>query len=110
MVNRTSGIISTIAGTGANASNGDGTFVNILTCSKGGLAVNASIGMCWSATLDKSKNAIYLACAHHVIRFVNRTTNIISTFAGTGVAGIVENGKQSILLVIHKVYLPQVQH
>jgi hypothetical protein len=71
----TSGIISTIAGTGTQGSTGDG-----------GPAAAAELNGTFGLALDDTEN-LYLADAgNHKIRKI-ATTGIISTFAGTGTAG-----------------------
>ncbi len=74
----TSGVISTIAGTGSNAINGNN-----------GPAIFASIGSVSGITTDKTNN-IYI-CANNLIRRIN-SFGIISSFAGTGNAGYYGDG------------------
>ena len=74
MVTRSTGIISTFAGTGASGSSGDG-----------GPATSASLSYPRSIAFDASGN-LYIAGSYK-IRMVTRSTGIISTFAGTGASG-----------------------
>jgi hypothetical protein len=78
VVNRTSGIITTFAGTGvpslAYGLNGDG-----------GAATSASLQEPSCIALDPVNNLVYITeLGSGLVRTVNRTTNIISTFAGGG--------------------------
>ncbi|KAL0486845.1 NHL repeat-containing protein [Acrasis kona] len=77
VVNRTNNIISTFAGTGTIGYNGDGITVT-----------NAQLFTPSGLTIDIANNLVYIVdYGNHRIRVVNRTNNIISTFAGTGAAG-----------------------
>ena len=78
MVN-TSGIISTIAGTGVSGYTGDG-----------GAATAAKIKQPGGVAVDGAGN-IYIADFNHVIRKINTSGNI-STVAGTGIAGYSGDG------------------
>lgn len=70
------GIITTVAGTGTMGYTGDG-----------GPATQATIGSGNGIASDQAGN-IYIATFHfHVIRKIDHQTGIISTIAGTGVAG-----------------------
>ncbi len=71
----TTGIITTIAGTGTAGYNGD----NIL-------AVNASIYYPYALALDADGNLYFADGLNHRIRKIN-TAGIITTMAGTGTAG-----------------------
>jgi hypothetical protein len=77
VVNRTNGIISLFAGTGV----GTGTVIG-----DGGNATRAILSYPTSVALDSKNNLIYITEGNRV-RVVNRTTNIITTFAGTGTSG-----------------------
>lgn len=78
-VDATTSIISTVAGTGINLSNGDG-----------GPAISAAISGPANCTVD-SKGNIYISdCYANVIRKVTLSTGIISTIAGTGTAGFLD--------------------
>src|SRR5262249_54872223 len=52
----------------------------------GGLATSASLGYPSGLAFDSSGN-LYIADGNKLIRRIDRATNIISTFAGNGVAG-----------------------
>jgi DNA-binding beta-propeller fold protein YncE len=79
VVDRTTGIISTFAGTSALSTpsfsaNGDG-----------GPATSAKLNYPRGIAVDIANNLVYFADYYmHAIRVVDRTTGIISTFAGTG--------------------------
>jgi hypothetical protein len=73
VVNRTSGIITTFAG-GGSGSNGDG-----------GDATSAVLQSPSYVALDTVNNLVYISDEFsNNVRVVNRTTNIITTFAGGG--------------------------
>ena len=76
-----SGIISTIAGTGTAGYSGDG-----------GLATNAALINPYSICVDSSKNLYFSDYGNNVIRMISAGTNIISTIAGTGIAGYSGDG------------------
>ncbi len=76
----TSGNISTIAGVGLSGSTGDT-----------GLATAARINFPQSVKLDSSGNLYIADTSNHRIRKVD-TSGIITTFAGTGIAGSIGDG------------------
>jgi hypothetical protein len=76
----TSGIISTIAGTGTQGYSGDG-----------GLATLAQLDSPFDVAVDTSGNIYISDHANHRVRRVN-TAGVISTVAGTGVAGFSGDG------------------
>jgi sugar lactone lactonase YvrE len=79
------GIISTIAGVGINGYSGDGSP-----------ATKARIAYPHSIAIDK-KNHLYISERFaHRIRQVDLTTGIITTFAGTGIAGYSGDGRAAI--------------
>jgi DNA-binding beta-propeller fold protein YncE len=79
VVNRKTGIISLFAG------NGDGAGA---VTGDGGNAVQAILWSPTSVALDSANNLIYITEGQgNRVRVVNRTTNIITTFAGTGYFG-----------------------
>ena len=82
MVN-TSGVISTFAGTGIPAYNGDGIQ-----------ATDANIFVPDDIALDAKGNIYFSDAGNNRIRMVN-TSGIISTFAGTGVGGPFVDGVQA---------------
>jgi uncharacterized repeat protein (TIGR02543 family) len=71
----TSGVISTIAGTGVAGYSGDG-----------GAATSAQIQYPYRITLDTSGNIYFSSTANHVVRKID-TSGMISTIAGTGTSG-----------------------
>jgi DNA-binding beta-propeller fold protein YncE len=72
VVNSTSGIITTVAGTGVAGYSGDG-----------GLAIGAKLNTPTAVTVDTNSNLVYIAEGNNnCVRVVNRTSGIISTFAG----------------------------
>lgn len=75
------GIITTIAGTGAAASTGDG-----------GPATSAALNGPWALALDSSNNLYIAENYGHRIRKITAQTGIISTYAGTGTAGTAGDG------------------
>jgi trimeric autotransporter adhesin len=76
MVTKTTGIITTVAGTGMSAYSGDG-----------GLATSATMRYLRGVAVDASGN-IYIADSwSHCIRLVTKTTGIITTVAGNGTYG-----------------------
>jgi gliding motility-associated-like protein len=80
-INGATGVISTIAGTGASGYNGDGV-----------LATTANISQPSGVCTDVNGN-IYLAdYGNHRIRKINSSTGIITTIAGTGVNGFFGDG------------------
>ncbi|MCB4792555.1 MAG: carboxypeptidase regulatory-like domain-containing protein [Elusimicrobia bacterium] len=81
----TSGIISTIAGTGTAGYAGDG-----------GSAVFAKLNGPSGVTVDSSGNLYIADNGNHRIRKVN-TSGIISTIAGTGAAGYSGDGGSAVL-------------
>ncbi len=72
MVNKVTGIITTIAGTGATGYSGDG-----------GVATSAKLHFPSFITLDKVGN-VYFSQSQNIVRKIDMTTNIISTVAGNG--------------------------
>lgn len=72
-VDRDSGVLSTVAGTGAAGFSGDG-----------GPATKATLRQPHSICLDGSDNLYICDIGNHRIRKVDARTGVISTFAGTG--------------------------
>ncbi|KAL0478890.1 NHL repeat-containing protein [Acrasis kona] len=82
VINRTSGIINTFAGTGTSGYSGDG-----------GAATRAQITRPYGLAVDSSNNLVYISDSDNFrVRVVNTLTGNISTFAGTGVAGSTGDG------------------
>jgi uncharacterized repeat protein (TIGR02543 family) len=79
------GIITTIAGIGVNGYSGDG-----------GPAIEAKISYPRSVALDKKGNLYISERFNHRIRKVDLNTGIITTFAGTGIAGYSGDGGPAI--------------
>ncbi|HLP50064.1 MAG TPA: T9SS type A sorting domain-containing protein [Chitinophagales bacterium] len=75
-IDAVTGIITTVAGTGAYDYTGDG-----------GQAVNATLKRPRAITIDKSNNIYICDFGNHCIRKVNSSTGVITTIAGTGTAG-----------------------
>jgi DNA-binding beta-propeller fold protein YncE len=73
--------ITTVAGDGQKAYRGDG-----------GPATHASLNMPHEIQFDAARNLYIAERDNHVIRRVDAETGIISTFAGTGVAGFSGDG------------------
>jgi uncharacterized protein YjiK len=81
MVMKSTGIITTVAGTGTAGYSGDG-----------GLATSALLDGPEGVAVDESGN-IYIADSNnHRIRMVTKRTGIITTVAGTGTAGYSGDG------------------
>jgi len=85
VLNLSSGIITTYAGTG-------NTCILTVGCGDGGPATSANISSPWQLSMD-SKNNLYIADApENRIRMVNSGTGIISSVAGSGNQGFNGNG------------------
>lgn len=80
-VDKLTGIISTVAGTGTAGFSGDG-----------GAASAARLNTPLGLTFDSSDNMYIADFQNNRIRKVDKLTGIISTFAGTGVAGYEGDG------------------
>ncbi|KAL0480267.1 NHL repeat-containing protein, partial [Acrasis kona] len=73
VVNRTTGNITTFAGTGSIGYSGDN-----------GPATSAQLSFPRTIAIDAASNLVYIADTYnYCIRVVNRATNVITTFAGT---------------------------
>ena len=82
MIAKSTGIISTIAGTGSVGYSGDG-----------GPATAATFNQPTSVAIDSLTSNIYIAdTGNSVIRMITKSTGIISTVAGTGTAGYTVGG------------------
>ena len=80
------GIMTTIAGTGEQGINGDGNQ-----------AISARIGEVYGLALDSSY--LYLAIpSANKVRRISFSTGIITSFAGSGVSGSSGDGNQGIVL------------
>lgn len=80
-VTASTGIITTIAGTGTAASSGDG-----------GLATAAQVYTPLGIAVDGSQNVYIAESSGHRIRKINALTGIITTIAGTGISGFSGDG------------------
>jgi len=80
-VDKSTGIINTVAGTGASGYSGDG-----------GLATNATLYYPRAVTLDSAGNLFISDEGNQVIRRVDKNTGNISTVAGNGAAGYTGDG------------------
>lgn len=83
-VNATTGIITTIAGTGLQGTTGDG-----------GPATAAKFLTPMGLAVDESGNLYIADQAGNTIRKINAATGIISTIAGTGIGGFAGDGGQA---------------
>ena len=90
-VSASTGIISTIAGTGTSGYLGDG-----------GLATNAQIdGAAAGMIADSIGNLFFADRGNNAIRKINAITHIITTVAGTGVAGYTGDSGMATLARIY---------
>jgi len=80
-VSASTGVISTIAGTGTAGYSGDG-----------GLATSALMNNPASLAVDLAGNVYFSDVQNHVVRKITVTTGIITTIAGTGTAGSTGDG------------------
>jgi len=80
-VTASTGVISTIAGTGTVGSAGDG-----------GAAISAQLNRPYSISLDKLGNVYFSDFNNNKIRKITVSTGVISTIAGTGVLGYSGDG------------------
>jgi len=80
-VDASTGIITTVAGTGTSGYSGDG-----------GPATNAKLGTPGGACLDRDNNIYIPDYANHRIRKVDAVTSIITTIAGNGTNGYSGDG------------------
>jgi len=90
-VNRTSGIITTVAGTGSRGFSGDG-----------GPATNARLRYPFSVYLDTYENIFILDTYNYRIRKVDAATGIITTVVGDGSAKFKGDGGLATLASIKK--------
>ena len=79
-IDATTGIITTIAGTGVFGNTGDG-----------GPATSATLGVLYGIAVDQAENVYVVDNSHNCVRKIS-AAGIISTLAGTGVAGYTGDG------------------
>ena len=92
MVDRVTGIISTVAGTGVYGFGGDN-----------GLAVNAMLNNPAGIAVYSTSGHVYIADTfNHRIRMVNGTTGIITTVAGTGGYGYSGQGGPATFALLNR--------
>lgn len=84
LVDVTSGLISTVAGNGTSAVNGDG-----------GPALSAGIGRPDRVAVDLAGNIYVVHSGLHRVRRIDVSTGIIDRFAGTGSGGFSGDGGQA---------------
>jgi hypothetical protein len=75
-VARSTGFITSVAGTGSCGFGGDG-----------GQATSANLDKPWGIALDSSGDIYIADSLNHRVRLVTARTGIITTFAGTGISG-----------------------
>jgi len=86
-VNAVTGVITTVAGTGfTNPMTGTGGYTG-----DGGQATSAELNFPFAVAFDTAGNMYIPDSANNVVRMVN-SSNIISTFAGTGAGGDTGDG------------------
>ena len=90
MIDATTGLIDTVAGTGIQGHAGDG-----------GTALNARIGTPSAICFDTAGNLYFSDVTHHVVRKVN-TDGIITTIVGCGEAGFSPDGTPAKQARLHK--------
>jgi trimeric autotransporter adhesin len=89
-VTDSTGIISTIAGNGYGGWRGVGTWTGAYA-GDGGQATDAELYGPAGITVDDSNNIIISDCWNNAVRMVKSNTGIITTIAGTGIAGYTGN-------------------
>lgn len=75
-IDLTSGLATTVAGTGQKGYSGDG-----------GPATKAQLNEPYEVRFDSAGNMLFVEMQNHLVRKVDRASGTISTIAGTGVAG-----------------------
>jgi sugar lactone lactonase YvrE len=89
-IDKVTGELVTIAGTGNSVSDGDG-----------GAATSASLAYPQYLALDDDGNLYVSDGSQHTVRMIEASTGIISTIAGNGTAGDSGDGDQAILAQLH---------
>ncbi len=87
-ITASTGIITTVAGSSATGSGGDGVAATLAQLGAAGGGGRGVVGV----AVDAAGNIYIGDATNNKIRFVNATTGIISTFAGTGAAGFSGDG------------------
>ncbi|MCX6292208.1 MAG: T9SS type A sorting domain-containing protein [Bacteroidetes bacterium] len=87
MISSSTGMISTVAGSGISGYTGDGGPATAATMSY----------QCYGLTLDASRNVFFSDMDHHCIREILDSSGIIHTVAGTGAAGFSGDGGPAAL-------------
>lgn len=73
---------------------GDGRYIS---AGDGGLASLASLAAPYAVAIDNVQNLVFIADTDNMrIRVVNRATNIISPFAGTGLSSFIVEGNHAL--------------
>jgi trimeric autotransporter adhesin len=93
MVTKSTGIISTVAGTGYSGSSGDG-----------GQATSAALFYPYGVAVDASGNIHIADSSNYRIRMVTKSTGIISTVAGSGYSGSSGDGGQATSAALNSPY------
>jgi trimeric autotransporter adhesin len=93
MVTKSTGIISTVAGSGSSGSSGDG-----------GQATSATLNSPYGVAVDASGNIYIADSSNNRIRMVTKSTGIISTVAGSGPYGYSGDGGQATSAVLKYPY------
>jgi trimeric autotransporter adhesin len=93
MVTKSTGIISTVAGTGSYGYSGDG-----------GQATSAILNYPRGVAVDVSGNIYIADTNNHCIRMMTKSTGIISTVAGTGSYGYSGDGGQATSAALYSPY------
>ena len=82
-ISRSTGIITTVAGTGSSGSSGDG-----------GPATSAQLNSPYGVAVDASGNVFIADTANYKVRLVTMAAGIITIYAGTGTYGSSSDGLQ----------------
>lgn len=92
-ITKSTGLISTIAGTGTWGYNGDGIA-----------ATSAQLNACWSIRFDAAENMYLGDALNNRVRKITKNTGLISTIAGTGTAGYNGDGIPAVTAQIYNSY------
>ena len=91
MVTKSTGIITTVAGSSTSGYSGDG-----------GLATSARLSFPSGITFDNSGNLYIADCENNCVRVVAKSTGIISTVAGNGTSGYSGDGGLATSALLNK--------